>query len=90
MMAIDRWMTPRPITAMREGALPFLPALLALVMLAGASPARTQAMSAMVLCSGGTLGVPGAPSQRECDQACHAACSRRKAGGVLPPDDPRS
>jgi hypothetical protein len=59
-----------------------LPALLALVMLTAAAPARSAQMLTMALCNGGTAQVPGnAPARRDCDTACHAACQRRKARG---------
>jgi hypothetical protein len=53
--------------------------MLAMVMLAGTAPARAQAMVTMALCSGGDAGTPGKANPRDCDQACHAGCQRRKA-----------
>jgi hypothetical protein len=65
----------------RDRAFAFLPALLAMVMLVGTAPTRAQAILSMTLCVGGSANIPGKTVPRDCDQACHAACQRRKTKG---------
>ncbi len=62
---------------MRESAFAFLPALVAAVMLASGSASAMPLMAA--LCNGGAAQLPGKAPRRDCDQACHVGCARRKA-----------
>ena len=61
---------------MRDSAVAFLPALFAAVMLASGSAAAMPLMAA--LCNGGVAQLPGKAPRRDCDQACHFGCTRRK------------
>lgn len=61
----------------RDNALFWLPALFAAVMLAGGS-ASAMPLTA-TLCNGGSAEIPGKPAPSDCDSACHAGCTRRKA-----------
>ncbi len=61
----------------RESAFAWLPALFAAVMLAGGSASAAPLMAA--LCNGGSAEIPGKAPRRDCDTACHANCTRRKA-----------
>lgn len=62
---------------MRDSALAFLPALFAVVMLMSGSASAMPLMAA--LCDGGAAELPGKAPRRDCDQACHVGCARRKA-----------
>lgn len=62
---------------MRDSAFAFLPALFAAVMLASGSASAMPLMAA--LCNGGSAELPGKAPRRDCDQACHVGCTRRKA-----------
>jgi hypothetical protein len=63
--------------SMRASALAYLPALLAALMLVSGSASAMPLMAA--LCNGGAAALPGKAPRRDCDQACHVGCTRRKA-----------
>lgn len=65
---------------LRRDPLLHLPALIALALAATSLPARAEARL-MVLCSGGQVPSPARQPGNDCDQACHASCSRSRKPG---------
>jgi hypothetical protein len=55
----------------------FIPSLLVATMLLTTPAKAMPTVAEFILCSGGSVPMP-AHDDGSCDQACHAACSRKK------------